>query len=96
MLQRVSPRQTMFKAFEQSFDETHQLMNECVVQKAEFVFIVKRRNMIDRLDLDYRQLFLYTMRHYREMISKSTKIELKEKKKKLESIKMSKKIDKLA
>lgn len=54
------------------------------------------KNMIDRLNLDYRQLFLYTMRHHREMIHGSTRIELKEKRREAEDIKMPNKIDKLA
>lgn len=71
-------------------------MNSCVIQKAEFIFTVKLRNMINSVNLDYQQLFLYIMHHHCEMIPEFTKIELKEKKKMAENIKMSKKIDKLA
>ena len=52
--------------------------------------------MIDRLDLGYRQLFLYTMRHHREMIHGSTRIELKGKRRGAEGIKMPKEVEKLA
>ena len=96
VLKIVPLRGTVFTALKQSFNETNQQMNSCVIQEAESIFTVKLRNMINPVDLGYRQLFLYTMRHHREMIPGSTKIELKGKKKMAEGIKMPKEVDKLA
>ena len=85
----------MFTALEQSFNETNQQMNRCVIQEAESIFTIKSENMINCVNLGYQQLFLYTMRHHHKMIPRFTKIELKGKKKMAEGIKMLKKVDKL-
>lgn len=87
---------TVFTALEQAFDETDQHMDRCVVQKGEAVSTTIPGGIIDRVNLGYRQLFLYVMRHHREMIPGSTKMKLKGRKKTMEGIHIPKLVDKLA
>ena len=96
ILKRVPPRGTVFTALEQSYDDSNQQVDECIVQKAESVFTTIPGTVIGRVDLGYRQLFLYIMRHHREMIPGSTKMELKGTKKPVEGIHIPEQVDKLA
>ena len=93
---KEGPGRTVFTALEQAFDETDQHMDRCIVQKGETVFTTIPGSIIDRVDLGYRQLFLYVMRHHRETIPGSTKMELKGRKKMMEGIHIPKPVDKLA
>ena len=82
ILQRVNPDpegpgRTVFTALEQAFDETHQNPDRCIVQTAESVFTTIPGTITDRVQWGYRQLLLYVMRHHREMIPGSTRMELK-------------------
>lgn len=86
----------MFTALEQAFNDIHQHIDCCIIQIGETVFTSVPGSIIDRIDLGHRQLFLYVMRHYREMIPRSTKIELKGRKKMMEGIYIPKPVDKLA
>ena len=100
-LKRVRPRGagpggTVFTALEQAFDGTHQHIDHCVIQQSEFVFTIIPGTIADRVDLGYRQLFLYVMRHHREMIPGSTRMELKGRKKLMEAINVPKEVDRLA
>lgn len=61
---------------------TDQHMDRCIVQRGETVFTTVPGSI--SVDLGYRQLFLYVIRHYREMIPRSTKMELKGRKKMME------------
>ena len=101
VLKRVNPGpegpgRTVFTALEQAFDDTHQHIDRCIVQTGETVFAPVPGSIIDRVNLGYRQLFLYVMRHHREMIPGSTKMELKGRKKMMEGIHIPKPVDKLA
>ena len=91
ILQRVNPDpegpgRTVFTALEQAFDETNQDPDHCIVQTAEYVFTTVPGTVTDRVDRGYRQLFLYVMRHHREMMPGSTRMELKGKKKVMKGI----------
>ena len=96
ILRKVPPRGTVFTALEQSYDDSNQQVDECIVQKAESVFTTIPGTVIGRVDLGYRQLFLYIMRHHREMIPGSTKMELKGTKKPVEGIHIPEQVDQLA
>jgi len=86
ILKRTRPRETVFTALEQSYNESNQYFDRCIVQEAESVFTTIPGTTMDRVDLGYRELFLYVMRHHREMIPRSTKMELKGRKRMMEAI----------
>ena len=91
ILQRVNPDpegpgRTVFTALEQAFDETNQNPDHCIVQTAESVFTTIPGTVTDRVQWGYRQLFLYVMRHHREMMPGSTRMELKGRKKGIKGI----------
>ncbi|KAL9102110.1 MAG: hypothetical protein Q9163_002694, partial [Psora crenata] len=91
ILKRVNPDpegpgRTVFTALEQAFDKTNQYTDRYVVQTAESVFTTIPGTVTDRIERGYRQLFLYVMRYYREMIPGSTRMELKGKKKLIKGI----------
>ena len=73
----VSSRETLYTAMARSFSETTQKRGECIVQEAESVFTYRPCNTQDRVALHYRQVFLYVMRHLRELSPGSTKVEPK-------------------
>lgn len=91
ILKRVNPDpegpgRTVFTALEQAFDETNQHTDRCGIQTAESVFTTIPGTVTDRVERGYRQLFLYVMRHHREMMPGSTRMELKGKKKLMKGI----------
>ena len=101
ILKRVNPDpegpgRTVFTALEQAFDETNQHTDRCVVQTAESVFTTSPGTVTDRVERGYRQLFLYVMRHHREMMPGSTRMELKGKKKLMKGIHIPEAPDKAA
>lgn len=101
VLKRVNPGtegpgRTVFTALEQAFGDTHQHMDRCIVQTGKTVFTSVPGSITDRVDMGYRQLFLFVMRHHREMIPGSTKVELKGRKKMMEGIHIPEPVDKLA
>lgn len=59
----------------QSFPETNQKRGKCIVQEAEPAFTFRSSNTQNRVVLHYRQVFLYIMRHLRELSPGSTKLE---------------------
>jgi len=81
---------------EQSFDDSNQQVDHCIVQAAQSVFVTIPGGITDRVDLGYRQLFLYVMRHHREMLPGSTKMERKGRTKTVEGIHIPEEVDKLA
>ena len=91
-----SPGRTVFTALEQAFDETNQHTDRCVIQTAESVFTTIPGTVTDRVERGYRQLFLYVMRHHREMMPGSTRMELKGKKKLMKGIHIPEAPDKAA
>lgn len=92
----VRPGETVFTALEQRFDDSNQQVNHCIVQAAPSEFTTVPGSITDRVDLGYRQLFLYVMRHHREMIPGSTKMERRGRKKTAEGIHIPEEVDKLA
>jgi len=95
-LVKVRPGGTVFRALEQSFDDSHQQVDRCIVQVAPSDFTTVPGSITDRVNLGYRQLFLYVMRHHREMIPGSTKMERRGRKKTSEGIRIPEEVDKLA
>jgi len=75
---KLSPRDTVYTAMEQSFSDVNQVSDQCLLQEADSTFTVTPGNAGDRFDLGYRQIWLYAMRHFREM-----PVEPKKKKKNL-------------
>lgn len=94
-LVKVRPGGTVFTALEQSFDDSHQQVDRCIVQVAPGDFTTVPGSITDRVNLGYRQLFLYVMRHHREMIPGSTKMERRGRKKTSEGIRPPEEVDKL-
>lgn len=91
ILQRVNPDprgpgRTVFTALERAFNDTNQDPDHCIVQTAESIFTTVPGTITDHLEWGYRQFFLYVMRHYREMMPGSIKMELKGKKKVIRGI----------
>ena len=95
-LVRVRPGGTVFMALEQSFDDSNQQVDHCIVRAAQSDFTTVPGSITDRVNLGYRQLFLYVMRHHREMIPGSTKMERRGRKKTVEGIHIPEEVDKLA
>ena len=95
-LVKVRPGETVFMALKQRFDDSNQQVDHCVVQAAPSEFTTVPGSITDRVDLGYRQLFLYVMRHHREMIPGSTKMERRGRKKTAEGIHIPEEVDKLA
>lgn len=69
-----------------AFDKTNQDSDYCIDQTAEPVFITILGIITDRVERGHRQLFLYIMRYYREIMPGSTRIELKGKRKGIKGI----------
>ncbi|KFY50504.1 hypothetical protein V495_00220 [Pseudogymnoascus sp. VKM F-4514 (FW-929)] len=65
-LLRPSRPDTVYTAFKRSFTYSNQVGNQYTLEVAESTFVVKP-GQVDRLDIGYRQLWLYAMRHYREI-----------------------------
>lgn len=63
-LVKVRPGGTVFKALEQNFDDSSQKVDHCIIQAAPNDFTSVPGTITDRVDLGYRQLFLYVMRHH--------------------------------
>jgi len=70
-------RGTLYTAMARSFSETTQTRGKYIIQEAEAVFAFRSSNTKDRVALHYRELFLYVMRHLRELSPGSTKVEPK-------------------
>ncbi|KFZ04568.1 hypothetical protein V502_10052 [Pseudogymnoascus sp. VKM F-4520 (FW-2644)] len=65
-LVRLSRQDTVYTAFQENFTYSNQVGNQYTLEVAESTFVVKP-GQVDRLDIGYRQLWLYAMRHYREI-----------------------------
>ncbi len=81
----VPSRGTLYTAMARSFSETNQKRGKCIVQEAESVFTFRSSNPQDRVVLHYREVFLYVMRHVRELSPGSTKLEPKPKERKIQT-----------
>ena len=95
-LVKVRPGEMVFKALEQSFDDSSQKVDHCIVQAAPSDFTSVSRTITNRADLGYRQLFLYVMRHHREMVPRSTMMERRGRKKTAEGTHIPDEVDSLA
>ena len=95
-LVKVRPGETVFKALEQSFDDSSQKVDHCIVQAASNDFTSVPGTITDRVDLGYGQLFLYVMRHHPEIIPGSTMMERRGRKKTAEGIYIPDEVDNLA
>lgn len=65
-LVRLSRQDTVYTAFQRNFTYSNRVENQYTLEVAETTFVVKP-GRVDRLDIGYRQLWLYAMRHYREI-----------------------------
>ena len=73
----ISFKGTLFTAMEQSFTGRNQKGNSWTIQESESDFKVIPGNSLDRVDMHYRQIFLYIMRHLRRLSPESILIEPK-------------------
>ena len=74
-LVEIPPKMTLFRAMERSFLSTSQRNGYTMIQKSERVFSSRSGQTQNRVGSHYRQVFLYVMRHLRELSPKSTKLE---------------------
>jgi hypothetical protein len=65
--------ETVSEAMDQCFCDKNQTADACVVQDTESAFSVRSGDLNDRVDLGKRQLWLFAMRHYRDMPREPTK-----------------------
>jgi len=86
-LVRVPSGGTLYTAMARSFSETNQKRGKCMVQEAESAFTFRSSNTQNRVALHYRQVFLYVMRHLRELSPRSTKLEPKPSERKIRTTK---------
>ncbi len=70
-----------------SFSETNQKRGKCILQEAETAFTFRSSTTQDRVALYYRQVFLYIIRHLRELSPGSTKLEPKPSERKIRTTK---------
>ena len=86
-LVKVPPRGTLYTAMARSFSEMNQKRGKCIIQEAETAFTFRSSTTQDRVALHYRQVFLYIMRHLRELSPGSTKLEPKPSERKIRTTK---------
>ena len=63
----LSPRDTVSTALEKAFCDANQRADRAVIQVTESSFTCSPASLADRVDLGYRQLHAYAMRHYLQM-----------------------------
>ena len=63
----LSPRDTVSTALEKAFCDANQRADRTVIQVTESSFTSSPASLADRVDLSYRQLHAYAMRHYLQM-----------------------------
>ena len=66
-LLHISPRDSVFSAFEHSFSDARQVADQCVIQVPESTFAAAPGCSTDRIQLGIRQMRVATMRDYLEM-----------------------------
>jgi len=86
-LVKVASRGTLYTAMARSFSEMNQKRGKCIVQEAESAFTFRSSTTQNRVALHYRQVFLYVMRHLRELSPGSTKLEPKPSERKIRTTK---------
>lgn len=75
----ITPGETVFSAFKESFKHGNQMAQECILQESESVLVVQPSRGADRFEIGYRQLWLYAMRHFRQMAKEPKRNKLKAK-----------------
>jgi len=63
----LSSRNIVFIALEKTFCDANQRADRAVIQVTEFSFTCSSASLTDQVDLSYRQLHAYAMRHYLQM-----------------------------
>jgi len=63
----LSPRDTVSTALEKAFCDANQRADRAVIQVTESSFTSSPASLADQVDLGYRQLHAYAMRHYLQM-----------------------------
>ena len=86
-LVKMPPRGTLYTTMARSFSEMNQKRGKCIIQEAESVFTFRSSTTQNRVALHYRQVFLYIMRHLRELSPGSTKLEPKPSERKIRTTK---------
>ena len=86
-LVKVPLRGTLYTAMARSFSDMNQKRGKCIVQEAESVFTFRSSTTQNCVALHYRQVFLYIMRHLRELSPGSTKLEPKPSERKIRTTK---------
>ncbi|KAK5188863.1 hypothetical protein LTR96_010867 [Exophiala xenobiotica] len=66
-LLHLSPRDTVFSAFENSFSDARQVADQYVIQMTESTFAAAPGSSTDRIHLGIRQIWIAAMRDYLEM-----------------------------
>lgn len=72
-LVKLSRRDTISIALQRKFPYHGDADDQSLIEVAESSFVVGLRAAADRLDLGYRQLWLFARRHYREMPTEARK-----------------------
>ncbi|KAL6242584.1 hypothetical protein RBB50_010230 [Rhinocladiella similis] len=72
-LVKLSRRDTVFSALQRKFPYNADADDQSVIEISDSSFIVRSGVMTDQLDLGYRQLWLFAMRHYRAMPTEARK-----------------------
>ncbi|KFY04073.1 hypothetical protein O988_01015 [Pseudogymnoascus sp. VKM F-3808] len=71
-LVNLSRQDTVYTAFQRSFTYPNPVDNQYTLEVAESTFVVKP-GLVDRLNIGYRHMWLYAMRHYREIPTEAKK-----------------------
>ena len=71
-LVKLSRGDTVSSALKRNFPHNNDADDQSVIEMADSTFIM-RSGAADRLDLGYRQLWLFAMRHYRDMPTEARK-----------------------
>jgi hypothetical protein len=71
-LVNLSRQDTVYTAFQRSFTYPNPVDNQYTLEVAESTFVVKP-GRVDRLNIGYRHMWLYAMRHYREIPTEAKK-----------------------
>ena len=66
-LMKLSPRDTVLSALEQTFSDVNQKADQCVIQESDGTYAFKPGDVADRLDSGIRQIWISAMRNYLEM-----------------------------
>ena len=68
---------TLYSTVEESFVDKAKDRDLCIIQDSETTFDTRKGRHFDRIDLHYRQLFLYVMRHLHRLAPEAVLVETK-------------------